>query len=161
VFWGPVKLQFYYIQSSKETWSEEAQSLYSEKLKRFYGFQLEGIKSKKIDREDSELKRKQDSADLLNRIEPTDLVILFDERGKAMTSVQFANHLLSHIESGKKRIVFLVGGPYGITDEIRKRAQSIVSLSTFVMNHHVALITALEQIYRSSTIIRKTPYHNA
>lgn len=135
--------------------------MYSEKLKRFYSFHLEGIKSKKIDRDDSEVKRKQDSADLLNRLEPTDLVILFDERGKSMNSLQFADHLLSHIESGKKRIVFLIGGPYGVTDDVLKRAHSTVSLSTFVMNHHVALVTALEQIYRSSTIINRTPYHNS
>lgn len=156
-----MKLQFYYIQSSKESWSEEAQRLYSEKLKRFHSFQLEGIRSKKIDREESELKRKQDSTDLMNRLEPTDVIFLFDERGKALTSLQFAQHLQSHIESGKRRIVFLIGGPYGVTDEVLKRAQSVISLSTFVMNHHVALVTALEQIYRSSTIISKTPYHNS
>lgn len=156
-----MKLHFYFIQSSKEEWSESAQSLYIDKLKRFHSFQMEAIKSKKLEREDAELKRKQDSQEILKKIDPNDYVILFDERGKSYDSVGFSKFLSSQIDSGKKRIVFLIGGAYGVTDEVRKRAQSVVTLSPFVLNHHVALVTALEQIYRSSTLINGTPYHNS
>ena len=62
--------------------------------------------------------------------------------------------------SGKKRIVFIIGGAFGVSDEIKKQAHLKVGLSAMVMNHLVAETVALEQIYRSLTILNRIPYHN-
>lgn len=93
-------------------------------------------------------------------IKETDEVILFDERGKSYDSRGFSKELERKLGGGKKRIVFIIGGAYGVDDRIRAVAKSQICMSSFVLNHLVAQTVALEQIYRALCIYKNIPYHN-
>ena len=77
-----------------------------------------------------------------------------------MDSIKFSEHLNRILGSGKKQVYFLIGGPYGVSDEIKKRASLKVNLSPFTLNHLVAQVVLLEQIYRGFMILKNLPYHN-
>ena len=87
--------------------------------------------------------------------------MIFDEAAKASkNSIHFAQQIQKATELNKQKIVFLIGGAFGLSDEIKNRADLKLSLSPLTMNHHVAYAMSLEQLYRSFTIINDIPYHN-
>ncbi len=148
------------IQSSKNPWLDIASSEFSEKINHFHKFELLQLKSAKRGREDSLNKKKEESELLLKKLKDDDYVILFDEKGTALDSKQFSEMIRKLQLSGTKRINFVIGGAFGVDDLIKKRAQKTVKVSDFVLNHHVAMIVVLEQIYRAFAIIHNKPYHN-
>jgi 23S rRNA (pseudouridine1915-N3)-methyltransferase len=118
------------------------------------------MKSSKDDRAQASVKRKSESKLFLERLKPTDLVVVFDERGEAFSSLQFSKKLERWLAAGRSRLVFCVGGSFGFDDEMRSRADQVVSLSSFVLNHHLAQAVVMEQLYRSFSILKNLPYHN-
>lgn len=93
------------------------------------------------------------------KIDSNDLVILLDEKGKNYTSMTFAKQLEQWMSSGKKRLIFIIGGAYGICPSLKQKYYSI-SLSTLTFNHQLVRLIFLEQLYRAFTIIKGLPYHN-
>ncbi len=146
--------------TASESWADEVEALYSKKISPFVSFEIKHLKIKKASRDDRELKLKGDSDALLAEIKPDDYVILFDERGDLLDSRKFAQKIEATLNSGKKRVVFVIGGAYGVDDRIRTRAQMKVGLSKMVLNHLVAQTVVLEQIYRAFAILKNLPYHN-
>jgi len=156
-----MKFVLYNLATAKEAWAEEAARLYVQKISHFTSFEIQTLKPKKSPRDEMLLKRKEESELILASLSTDDFVVLFDERGKSFSSIEFSKKIESILSSSKKRAVFIIGGAYGVTEEVRARAQLTVSLSPLVMNHLLAQTVALEQIYRAFTIIKKLPYHNA
>ena len=89
-----------------------------------------------------------------------DYLIALDEKGKALSSQKFANFIQSRANDSVKQLVFLIGGAYGIDEEILKRANYRLSLSEFTFPHQLVRLILAEQIYRACTIIRKEKYHH-
>lgn len=104
--------------------------------------------------------RDGESTAMLITMKPTDYVIVFDERGKKLSSEKFAE-LLERAEQDGKRVVVAVGGAYGMNDEVRARAQNIVAFSDMIFPHDLARIMAMEQVYRGLAIRKGSPYHHA
>ena len=150
----------YDFKTSKEPWFDEAEALYTKKIRAFASFEIIHLKTLKSDRDEAEQKKKFEEKALLEKITNDDFVILLDEKGKKPDSLQFADNVRKISESGKKRGVFIIGGAFGGTDEIKKRAQLKISLSDMVMNHLIAETVLLEQFYRAHTILNRIPYHN-
>lgn len=149
------------VQSQKQDWAEEAALTLVNKTSYFVPIALHSLKTPKIPRESAEIKIKTEQNKILEFLKPEDFVVLFDERGTLFKdSAQFSLKLKSWLESGKKRLVFIIGGAFGVGDEVRDRAQAKVSLSTLTMNHVLAQVVALEQIYRGLSILNNRPYHN-
>jgi len=148
------------IQSSKSDWLDRVAGEYVEKINFFHKFELVHLKSAKVARDDSGLKKKADSDIILRALKPDDYVILFDETGKSLNSIQFSQKIEKMQTSGVRRITFVIGGAFGVDDAVKKRAQELWKLSDLVFNHHIALAVTLEQIYRAYTIIKNKPYHN-
>ncbi len=146
--------------SAKEPWSTAVSEAYQKKISPFIGFEQKELKLKKTSRDDRESKRRDDSDAILKELDPSDWVVLFDENGKNLNSKDFSKQIQQILNSGKKRAVFVIGGAYGVTDDVKGRANLKVSLSPFVLNHLVAQTVALEQIYRAFAIINNLPYHN-
>lgn len=96
---------------------------------------------------------------LLNLINPNDLVILLDIQGKMLTSNELAKEIESHDYSGKSRVVFIVGSSYGVSPEVKKRADKLISFSPMTFPHQMAVLILAEQIYRSFKILKNEPYH--
>lgn len=95
---------------------------------------------------------------LLRHIRPGDFVVVLDERGKETDSLTFARWLGDHLGQGK-RIVFVVGGPEGVSNAVKDRANEVIRLSRLTLQHDLALLVLVEQLYRASTILRGHPYH--
>lgn len=156
-----MKLLFVTVQSKKEPWVEAAKAVFHKKISGFFPFAIEEVKSPEFARGQEELKVRQSDEYILKKITPRDLVVLFDEAGRGFgDSFEFSKKINALLESGKPQIVFVVGGAFGVGELLRQRADLTCSLSPLTMSHHVASAMALEQIYRSLTIIKNLPYHN-
>ena len=155
-----MKWALYDFKTAKEPWFDEAEALYSKKIKPYSTFEIMHLKTLKSDRDEAELKKKFEEKMLFEKITSDDFVILLDEKGKKMNSIEFSKLVQSVNESGKKRGVFIIGGAFGVTEEIKKRAQKQIGMSDMTMNHLVAEVVLLEQFYRALTILNRIPYHN-
>ena len=142
-----MKLQLLYVGVEDE--SDEA---YTKKLAYYIQFEIRRIKPKKLDRDSREAKRDLESAEILRTLSKDDYVILCDELGQEMNSIEFSKRLTRQIERGSKRIVVILGGAFGINEDVKARANLIWSLSKLTFNHEVARIVTLEQMYRALCI---------
>ncbi len=154
-------LVLYWFPTSKEEWLSEVIEKYEKKINFYFPFKIEPLKPKKLSREEAHIKIKHEEKVVLDKIKPTDFVIAFDEAGKlAADSVKFSQQLVRAIESSKKRVVFIIGGAFGLGGEVKKRSDLTLSLSSLTFSHQIVLAVALEQLYRSLTIYKNHPYHN-
>lgn len=155
-----MKFILYNLATAKEPWADEVNELYKKKISFFVPFDIQTLKTKKAAREDAAFKKNEESQLILKNLSSDDYVILFDERGSVLNSIQFAKKIENILGSSKKRAIFIIGGAFGVSEEVQKRADLKVSLSPMVMNHLMAQAMSLEQIYRALTIIKNVPYHN-
>lgn len=102
----------------------------------------------------------REAAQILKKLQPGDLVILLDERGEEFTSRKFAHWFDQLRIKAPRRLIFILGGAYGFSDQIRSRAEGMLSLSKMTFNHQLARIVFLEQLYRGMTILQGHPYHH-
>ncbi len=107
-----------------------------------------------------EQQKKAESFLLLSQLQPGDQVVLLDERGKSYTSVEFSDMIEKQMASGAKRLVFLIGGPYGFAQEVYDRADQKLSLSSMTFSHQMVRLVFVEQLYRAFTILKGEPYHH-
>ncbi len=97
---------------------------------------------------------------LLRQFTDGDYVVLLDERGDEMRSVEFAAWLQKRLNSGMKRLVMVIGGPYGFSDAVYARADARLSLSRMTFSHQIVRVIFAEQIYRAFAILNNEPYHH-
>lgn len=97
---------------------------------------------------------------LLKKLQPQHYLILLDEKGKSLSSPQWATHFQQCMNQGTKTLVLLIGGAFGVTDNIKARAQQIWSLSPLVFPHQLVRLIVAEQVYRSFSILNNSPYHH-
>ena len=134
---------------------------YCKRLSFYIKFEIEIIPDLKNVKNFSESKQKEKEGDLiLSKIAATDFLILLDENGKAFSSVEFANELQKKMNSGIKTLVFVIGGPYGFSDNVYKKAQGKISLSKMTFSHQMIRLFFVEQVYRGFTILKNEPYHH-
>lgn len=134
---------------------------YKNRLKHYIKFNFESIPDLKNTKNLSENEQKQKEGMLiLKQITPSDTVILLDENGKSFNSVQFSEYLQKHMNSGLKRLVFVIGGPYGFSDAVYKKANGKIALSKMTFSHQMVRLFFIEQLYRGFTILKNEPYHH-
>ena len=107
----------------------------------------------------SALKQKEGEA-ILKTIGSADYLLLLDEKGKQMTSRDFAAWMQAHYVNDHRMLVLVIGGAYGFSEEVYSRCDLMLSLSAMTFNHELALLVLLEQVYRAGTIMNGHPYHN-
>lgn len=155
-----MKFILYNLATAKEPWADTVSELYTKKISFFTPFEIQSLKPKKTARDDADFKRNEESNLILKNLQKDDFVVLFDERGQTLDSLQFAKKIENILGSSKKRAIFIIGGAFGVNEEVRQRVDLKVALSPMVMNHLMAQAMSLEQIYRAFTIIKQIPYHN-
>ena len=134
---------------------------YESRLKHYLPFELRVIPDvRRGSKLTPEEQKRAEGIELLRYITPTDRVYLFDERGESYTSRVFATFIERAMVSGERRLVFIIGGPYGFYPEVYDRADGQVSLSRMTFSHQMVRLFAIEQLYRAQTIIRGEPYHH-
>lgn len=140
---------------------QELISVYQKRLQFYIKFEYDIIPDIKNAKNLSESQQKEREAQLmLSKINTSDYVILFDEKGKSFSSVSFAEFIQKKMNSGIKSLVFIIGGPYGFSQEIMQRAQEKVALSQMTFSHQMVRLFAVEQLYRAFTILNNEPYHH-
>ena len=147
------------IGKTNEKYLEEGISMYEKRLKHYTNFELKLLPDIKKYANAPDLMEKE-GVSFLQFIEKDDFLILCDERGKRMTSVGLADFLEKQQISGARRLVFLIGGAFGIGNNVRERVDLIVSLSDLTFSHQMIRLFLAEQIYRAFTIKKKKKYHN-
>lgn len=134
---------------------------YSKRLKYYVPFSFEIIPDVKNSKNLSETLQKQAEGEaILKRLQLADTLILLDENGKQYSSVSFSQFLQKKMNSGLKNLVFVIGGPYGFSEEMYKRANGKISLSKMTFSHQMVRLFVVEQLYRGYTILRNEPYHH-
>ncbi len=108
----------------------------------------------------TEQQKQREGETILARICPGDYVVLMDERGREMTSREFASFIDKKASSLSRNLVFVIGGPYGFSDNVYARADMKMGLSRLTFTHEMARVLTVEQIYRAMTILRGEPYHH-
>ena len=109
----------------------------------------------------SETQQKQaEGTEILKRLSSADTLVLLDENGKTYSSVGFSEFLQKKMNSGLKDLVFIIGGPYGFSEELYNRANGKISLSSMTFSHQMVRLFFIEQLYRGFTILRNEPYHH-
>lgn len=134
---------------------------YIKRLGYYIKFSLDIIPDIKNSKNLSETQQKQKEGELiLNKLSKTDTLILLDENGKQYDSVEFSSYLQKHMNSGIKQLVFVIGGPYGFSEDIYKKANGKLSLSKMTFSHQMIRLFFIEQLYRGFTILKNEPYHH-
>ena len=143
-------------------WVRDGMGIYLDRLGHYVNFSLVEIPElKKVSALTREQIKEKEGELILKNIRPADDVILLDERGRILTSVEFAAGIERKISSGVSRdIVFVIGGAYGFSKTVYDRGDSLLGLSKMTFSHQMVRVIFLEQLYRAFTIIRREPYHH-
>ena len=135
--------------------------LYQNRLSHYTKFSLVTIDDIKNNKNLSEKQQKEAEGKALEKqLKKGDRIVLLDENGKNFGSVAFAEWINKQQISGIKRLVFMIGGPYGFSPEIYAMAQQKISLSKMTFSHQMARLLFVEQLYRVHTILKNEPYHH-
>lgn len=156
-----MKITLLTIGKTEDSYIKEGIEKYLKRLKHYISFkivelpELKNTKSLTIDQQ------KAREAELINKnILNTDQLILLDEKGKELSSVQFSGFLNKKMLGSVQHLVFIVGGPYGFDPSIQNRADDKISLSKMTFSHQMVRLFFVEQLYRSFTILKGEPYHH-
>ncbi len=134
---------------------------YQKRLSFYIKFELEIIPDIKNAKNLSEQQQKEKEGELiLQKLSPTDFLILLDENGKSFSSVEFSEELQKKMNAGVKTLVYVIGGPYGFSEAVYQKAQQKISLSKMTFSHQMVRLFFIEQLYRGFTILRNEPYHH-
>ena len=135
---------------------------YVKRLQHYISFNIQYIGDAKGTRNMSESQQKSAEGRLLlsAALDASDHVVLLDEHGTERTSIDYSQWLQRRMASGSKRLVFVVGGPYGFSPEVYDRANEKISLSKMTFPHELVRLIFVEQLYRAFTILRHEPYHH-
>ena len=128
------------------------------KYVRFSAKMLPDVRSSKTKSKD--VIKAEEGKSILSEISQADYVVILDEKGLEFTSAAFSKWIEKQMVSGKKRLIFIIGGPYGFSDEVYRRADSKLSLSKMTFTHEMAKLFFTEQLYRAFTILNNEPYHH-
>ena len=130
-------------------------------MSHYIPFELDFVPDVKNRKNLSEKEQKQlEGEAILNRIQPGDHVVLLDDKGKQYSSMEFSAFIEKRSHSVPKRLVFVVGGPYGFADQVYDRANEKLSLSRMTFTHQMVRLVFVEQLYRAMTILNGEPYHH-
>ena len=134
---------------------------YFTRIKRYINFEFIVIKDVKNTKNMSEANQKKAEGEkILPLIDSTDCLVLLDEKGLGFTSRKFANFIEKQQIASVKNLIFLIGGPYGFSEEVYKRANYKISLSEMTFSHQIIRLLFAEQLYRAFTIINNESYHH-
>ena len=153
-----MKMTLLTVGKTDKGWIREGLEIYMSRLKHYVPFQIPELKNV------SALTREQIKARegelILKNVQPSDELVLLDERGRIYSSTELAGMLQDKMARSGRDMVFVIGGAYGFSDEVYRRAGSMLSLSKMTFSHQMVRVIFAEQIYRAFTIMRGEPYHH-
>lgn len=133
--------------------------LYQKRLKHYCHFSIMELQESR-GQDSKEVYKKMEGDILLSKLKPGDILVLLDEKGKNLDSIQFAAFIEQQMVHANKQLIFIIGGAYGFSSKVYERANYSVSLSPMTFSHQIVRLLFMEQLYRAMTIIKGEPYHN-
>ena len=156
-----MKITFILNGKTEDDYIVKGFAVYEQRLKHYISFETIVIPALKNTKALSIEQQKQKEGELIfKNIQSSDKLILLDENGKEYNSVDFSEFIQQQMNSGIKNCVFVVGGPYGFSEDIYKRANGKISLSKMTFSHQMVRLFFAEQLYRAMTILKNEPYHH-
>ena len=154
-------IEIWSIGKENEPFIEEGLRYYFQKTKPWNTVDLVILQTpKKAATTDTERTKLQEEELILKKLQPQHYLILLDERGKMLSSVQWSQQFQQCMNQGVKTLVILIGGAFGVTENVRKRASQCWSLSNLVFPHQMVRLITAEQVYRAFSILNHSPYHH-
>ena len=139
----------------------EGEAEYQKRLKHYMRFERIDLNDIKLTQKLSQKEiKKKEGALLLSKLDANDIVVLLDERGAQMSSIQFAKWFEKKTISGVRNVVFIIGGAFGFDQAVYDRANEKISLSDLTFSHQMVRLFFLEQLYRIASILKGEKYHH-
>lgn len=156
-----MKIQFWSIGKNNEPYIKTGVEDFTKRISKYYAveWKIIAISKKTGVLSDKELKKKEGQT-ILAGLEKEDYLVVLDERGKQLHSEELATFIMQRTTESLKKIIFLIGGAYGIDESVIKRANYTWSLSFLVFPHQLVRLILAEQVYRACTILRNEKYHH-
>lgn len=149
------------IDKTQDSYMAEGIEVYSKRLKNYVNFSINTINVPKTVRQRSFNEQKTEEGKLiLAALSNEDILVLLDEKGKEYTSVEFSSFIAQKQNASVKRLIFLIGGPFGFSPAIYDRANAKLSLSKMTFSHQMIRLFFTEQLYRAYTILKGEKYHH-
>lgn len=155
-----MKLHLWTIGKTNDAYIKEGCDQYVKRLPHYLPFEYIEIPEPKNTKLSSDVLKKEEEKIILSKLQDSDQLILLDEKGSEYTSVEFGQFIQKKMNSVAGNLIFLIGGPYGFSETIYKRANGKVALSKMTLSHQMVRLFALEQLYRACTIIKGEKYHH-
>jgi 23S rRNA (pseudouridine1915-N3)-methyltransferase len=151
-------LELWWLGKTNQKYLQTGIIEYQKRIRYFQRFEIREFPSSKVKRPEDQVI--VDDQNLLRMMNPRDLVILLDEKGEQLSSQGFARYLDQLLCKPARKIIFIIGGPYGFGDAMRQRADHLLSISLMTFTHDLVRLIFLEQLYRALTINHNLPYHH-
>ena len=156
-----MKITLFSVGKTEEKYLNEGIDIYLKRLKHYIKLEVAEIPELKNTKGLSQEQQKAKEAELISKkLNPNDFVVLLDERGQELSSLQFADLLNKRMLASTQNLVFVIGGPYGFDSSIYLRANEKLSLSKLTFSHQMVRLFFAEQVYRAFTILKGEPYHH-
>lgn len=155
-----MQIQLWCIGKTSDKYIQQGIDVFVKRLKHYCKFELVIVKDVKATKSANDLKSLE-AEQILKSILPTDHIILLDEKGKQYSSELFAEEIEKLQLRSIKRLIFVVAGAYGADEQLKQRANSMLSLSKMTFSHQMIRLFFVEQLYRAHTIIKNEKYHNS
>ena len=157
-----MNIEIWSIGKDNEPFIDDGLGYYFTKTKPYNSIELVILQPpKKALTTDVELAKKREEEMILKRLQPAHYMVLLDEKGKMLDSVQWSQQFQQMMNTGVKTLVILIGGAYGVTNGVRERAKQCWSLSSLVFPHQLVRLIVAEQVYRAFSILNNAPYHHS
>ncbi len=155
-----MKVEVWAIGKTSEPYLEAGIAIFEKRLKNYLPFNWVVLPNARVKSTDGNLLRQEEGKMVLAKLGADDYLVLLDERGQQYSSVELARWMEQRLSASNRRLVFLIGGAFGFSQEVYSRANAQISLSRLTFSHQMVRVFFLEQLYRAMTILRNEPYHN-
>jgi len=156
-----MKISLIQIDKTQDSYLAQGIEIYTKRLKNYVQLDIQTINVPKTVRQRTINEQKSEEVKLiLGEIQSEDVLVLLDEKGKEFDSVDFSKFIAQKQNASVKRLVFLIGGPFGFDEKIYKRANFTLSLSQMTFSHQMVRLFFVEQLYRAFTILKGEKYHH-
>jgi 23S rRNA (pseudouridine1915-N3)-methyltransferase len=153
-------IEIWSIGKANESFIDEGVNFFFQKTKGYNSVELVILPSNKKVTDIDTIKKLEEET-ILKRLKPNHYLLLLDEKGKQLSSIEWSRQFQQMMNESVKTLVILIGGAYGVSDNIKKLAKQTWSLSNLVFPHQLVRLLVAEQIYRSFSILNNSPYHHS
>ena len=155
-----MKIEVWAIGKTSEPYLETGIAVFEKRLTHYLPFSWSVLPLPKLKTTDGPIQRTEEGKIILSRLQPDDYLVLLDERGQQFSSVELAKWIEHKLTDSRRRMVFLIGGAFGFSDDVYARSNAQLSLSKLTFSHQMVRLFFLEQLYRAMTILKGEKYHN-